>query len=1126
MTTIGTAVLEIIPSLRGVSDAIDKGTRDLKITPRIDTSGARSSGQQAGKEINSGLQSANIGQGVSSSLGANLLRGAESAGREMGSLIATGLKSTAIAGGALAIAGIAGALHAGFSRLTAIDDARFKLQGLGNDAVKVQAIMDNALAAVKGTAFGLDEAATTAASAVAAGIAPGKQLTDYLKLTADTAAIAGTSLADMGAIFNKVQTSGKAFTGDLNMLSDRGLPVFQWLQDEYKVSGEALSKMVSDGKVDAATFQKVVAEHISGAAQNMGGSIRGQLSNLKASYSRFGAELAGPIFAAVSPLTTAFTGAFDKVTTAIKPFTAKLTAIIGPWATDLGNKITAWLDNGGVQKIVEWFGRLGDTFSRLTSGGGSAELDKIGDAIKGMGPVLQQVGPALSAFGQAIVAVGPQTLTDFLVPALKVFGNTLQFVADHASWAVPVLGGLVLAFAGFKVVGDTVAPIFNALNGAFKIINTPIMLAQTAAIRAQAAAMTELSAALSVNTVAAGENAAVSLGGAATAAKGLATEAGTAAIALGGLGGAAEKGAGGIIAALSKVAIPAWLAYLIGQSPNNPASPTFVDPKNPNLPPIVTGQGLDSYGDSIVKRAQEQGLLPTPPKPQAPAPPVNVDTNSPLGKLLFPYGRATGGSIFGAGTATSDSIPAMLSNGEHVWTADEVNKLGGQGAMYRLRGMVKSGLLKGFDSGGPVLPNLLDIMSGRSGQRDNWAENTLFDPMQRLLLYRNMIGVDPSGLRTPGGGIFNSGMRIDTSNVSVSPPPKFGYDQNRVTFDDLSDLTTYQKGEFNNPTYFKRKAISNNDPLWSWIQEQGGGFAGGGAVGPDVAAAEALVGTPYSMAKRFDCSGDVARVISTALGISGGGLMTTANAGQWLSALGFKPGVGGPGAISVGWKNGGPGGGHMAMTLSDGRNAEGGGSHPNFLIGGSVGASSAQFTDHMYLALAAASIAQAATSGQGDDTSAVPSGAGQGSGVSLPSSLSGLSGFGLSGLGKGIGTTGSGSDLSLFGNAAASAVTGQASSLLGAFGISDNPPILQAASQLLGGISIGGQGGSASPLAARSTTTGAIPPDDAGNMHGTRANQQPGPVFNTTISAFDTTDAVALWDRKKNQMVAAKLSAY
>lgn len=63
--------------------------------------------------------------------------------------------------------------------------------------------------------------------------------------------------------------------------------------------------------------------------------------------------------------------------------------------------------------------------------------------------------------------------------------------------------------------------------------------------------------------------------------------------------------------------------------------------------------------------------------------------------------RANGGQISGPGTGTSDSIPAMLSNGEHVLTASDVRKVGGQDAVYRLRAGIQAGALS-FASGGPV----------------------------------------------------------------------------------------------------------------------------------------------------------------------------------------------------------------------------------------------------------------------------------------------------------------------------------------------------------------------------------------------------------------------------------------
>jgi TP901 family phage tail tape measure protein len=72
------------------------------------------------------------------------------------------------------------------------------------------------------------------------------------------------------------------------------------------------------------------------------------------------------------------------------------------------------------------------------------------------------------------------------------------------------------------------------------------------------------------------------------------------------------------------------------------------------------------------------------------------------GTVLAPKKKAAGGAIHGPGTGTSDDVPAMLSNGEHVLTAAEVAKMGGQAAVYRFRQMLDSGKLPKFASGGAV----------------------------------------------------------------------------------------------------------------------------------------------------------------------------------------------------------------------------------------------------------------------------------------------------------------------------------------------------------------------------------------------------------------------------------------
>ena len=63
--------------------------------------------------------------------------------------------------------------------------------------------------------------------------------------------------------------------------------------------------------------------------------------------------------------------------------------------------------------------------------------------------------------------------------------------------------------------------------------------------------------------------------------------------------------------------------------------------------------------------------------------------------------KAAGGPIVGPGTGTSDQVPIMASNGEHMLTASDVSKAGGQGAIYRMRSMIQAGLMR-FASGGAI----------------------------------------------------------------------------------------------------------------------------------------------------------------------------------------------------------------------------------------------------------------------------------------------------------------------------------------------------------------------------------------------------------------------------------------
>jgi hypothetical protein len=75
-------------------------------------------------------------------------------------------------------------------------------------------------------------------------------------------------------------------------------------------------------------------------------------------------------------------------------------------------------------------------------------------------------------------------------------------------------------------------------------------------------------------------------------------------------------------------------------------------------------------------------------------------------RVGFITGRARGGSIRGPGSGTSDSIPAMLSDNEHVVTAREVAGAGGHAAVERQRAIWRGAT--GFAAGGGVNVRVVD----------------------------------------------------------------------------------------------------------------------------------------------------------------------------------------------------------------------------------------------------------------------------------------------------------------------------------------------------------------------------------------------------------------------------------
>lgn len=218
------------------------------------------------------------------------------------------------------------ALTKGWGRLTAIEGAQATLTGLGNSVADVSAIMEDANAAVKGTAFGLGDAAKTASAAVAAGVKPGRELEQVLTTVADTAAITGDNISDMGVIFNSVLSKGKLQGDDLMQLQSRGLPVLQLVADQMGVTAQEASKMATEGQISFQVFEEALRNRVGGAAQSAGETVKGSLANVGAAVGRLGATVQGPLFSMLPAGLSAVTTAIDGVNSAVTPVVETLSS--------------------------------------------------------------------------------------------------------------------------------------------------------------------------------------------------------------------------------------------------------------------------------------------------------------------------------------------------------------------------------------------------------------------------------------------------------------------------------------------------------------------------------------------------------------------------------------------------------------------------------------------------------------------------------------------------------------------------------------------------------------------------------------------------------------------------------
>jgi hypothetical protein len=184
-------------------------------------------------------------------------------------------------------------LTKGFDRLVALDTAKNKLESLnkaaskfGKPMVDVKQAVQDVTDVVSGTPFSLDEAFGTAVGAIGAGV---KDVKGYMTTVADAAAIGGTSMAEMGDVFQDIVNKGNV-TGESLARLDTRFPATSWIKASVTASGQDFDALLAKGEITMAMLQQSINDNAAGMAQGLGNTLQGAIMNMQTAVARVGAN--------------------------------------------------------------------------------------------------------------------------------------------------------------------------------------------------------------------------------------------------------------------------------------------------------------------------------------------------------------------------------------------------------------------------------------------------------------------------------------------------------------------------------------------------------------------------------------------------------------------------------------------------------------------------------------------------------------------------------------------------------------------------------------------------------------------------------------------------------------------
>ena len=351
------------------------------------------------------------------------------------------------------------------------------------------------------TQFGVEDLTNTYIKLAGAGIKPTTQL---LTTFTDAAAITTDQVGTLQAITDLFArtTAGGLGLEDLNRLADRGVPVFDILQEKLNLARLEVSEF---GK-SAEGARKITEALAQGINERFGGATEQKVDNLSTSMSNFGIAVTNaaarfgkqfrPQLAAAINDATKFLNQNDKLIDALGSglgeaivVSSKALGVLAQNIDLVRNAILTGVAIAGARSFVTLIAKINSatvgakTFTGFIGGAGKAIVRLAGSPLKALGGIAKVLGvggpiglgilaivSALTFFQDSMVNVGGTAASmgevvkatfDLLGQAAQAAFGYFQNVASKA-WE-----GVLDLFSGF---GDTYYPAFEDFGKAARSI--------------------------------------------------------------------------------------------------------------------------------------------------------------------------------------------------------------------------------------------------------------------------------------------------------------------------------------------------------------------------------------------------------------------------------------------------------------------------------------------------------------------------------------------------------------------------------------------------------------------------------------------------------------------------------